>query len=508
MKLLETLAAVLTVITSASPASADWLQATSRHFVLYADTSEASLRKQAVALERMDQGLRRFMKTDDPPEAASNRLTVFVVSERDIRSLCRCDNVAGFYQARVNGPVAFSAKSVGMGEGTSDSGRIVLFHEYAHHFLLGSYGIAFPAWYSEGFAEFASTMKISPGKVLIGSAAQHRAWGLLAGQRLSAAQMFDTAQWGKLKRDGFDAFYGRGWLMTHYFHFNPERRKQFVRYLTLLNTGTPGVVAATEAFGDLKALDRDLAGYLGRSTIPGMTMMMGDTPEPVVTVRTLGAGEAALIRLRMESVRGVDAKTAAPLFAKAAPIAARYPEDSVAQGWFAEMAYDAGDNAVAEKAADRAVASDAKSVQGLLYKARVRLRALSQDQKADAAAWTAARKPIIAANRLDPDDAEPLWLFWESFGMEGREPIKSAMTGLYRAQELVPQDPSVRFAAAASRIMARENDAAKRLLRPLAYDPHAGNDNPATRMLAALDAGKTGAAVMAAAGDKPSAAAE
>jgi hypothetical protein len=504
MKLLRLLFVALAAW--ASPASAEWLQATSRHFVLYADTSEASLRKQAVALERMDQGLRRFMKTDDPSEAASNKLTVFVVSERDIRSLCGCENIAGFYQARVNGPVAFSAKS--MGEGTSDSGRIVLFHEYAHHFLLGSYGIAFPAWYSEGFAEFASTMKISPGKVLIGGAAQHRAWGLLAGQRLSAAQMFDTAQWGKLKREGFDAFYGRGWLMAHYFHFNPERWKQFVRYLTLLNTGTPGVAAATEAFGDLKALDRDLAGYLGRSTIPGMTMMMSEAPEPAVTVRTLSAGEAGLIRLRMESVRGVDAKTAAPLFAKAAPIAAKYPDDAVAQGWFAEMAYDAGDNAAAEKAADRAISADAKSVQGLLYKARVRFRALSQEGKADAAAWTAARKPIIAANRMDPDDAEPLWLFWESFGMEGREPVKSAMTGLYRAQELVPQDPSVRFAAATGRIMAGDNDAAKRLLRPLAYDPHAGNDNPATRMLAALEAGKKGAAVMGAAGDKPTTAAE
>lgn len=490
------LAGMIAAVAGAVPAQAAWLEARTTHFILYADMGEAALRQKAEGLERLDQVLRRFMRLPEMPEASSNKLTVFWTSDADIRQLCQCENVAGFYQPRVSGSVAFSGRM--RASDRADMGQVVLFHEYAHHFLLGSYDIAFPSWYSEGFAEFASTTKIERDHAILGAAAQHRASALFRGEEFSATRLFDPQLWKNLRGDGFDAFYGRGWLLTHYISFEPARFVQFRDYLKRLNDGAPSLTAAAAAFGDMKALDRDVAGYLRQSRIPAMTSKFGDAPAPTVTIRPLGAGEAALIRLRMTSVRGVDRKTAGPLFRKAAPIAAAYPDDAVAQGWLAEMAYDAGDDAAAIAAANRAVARDAKSVQGLLYRARADFRRLRAAKSTDKAAWIAARKPVLAANRLDPDDAEPLFTFWQSFGMEGREPPKSALAGLYRAQELVPQDPEVRVAAALSRLTAGERDGARRLLRPLAYNPHAPVDNPAARMLAALDAGKPVAEVIAA----------
>lgn len=481
-----------------TPAHAEWRDATSRHFILYADASEAKMRENAIALERLDQVLRRFMVLGDPDDAAVNKVTVFMTSQSGIRALCKCNDIAGLYQPRVSGPVAFSGPIGGDG----DQSRIVLFHEYAHHFLLGSYDIAFPMWFSEGFAEFASTMSIKDNKAMLGMAAQHRAYGLLLAEKLTAEQMFDSRTWDALRGSAVDAFYGRGWLLTHFLSFQPERFKQFQDYLTRLNRGTPSLEAARAAFGDLKSLDKYLTVYLRRSRIPGLPTDLATLPMPAVAVRALSPGEAAMVGMRMTSTRGVDEKSAKALYARAAPVAARHPADAVVQGWLAEMAYDAGEDDAARAAADRAIAVDPRSVQGLLYRARIEMRRLARDKVADATAWSKARKWILAANRLDPDDADPLWTFWTSYALQGATPSKSAFAGLYRAAELVPQDPGVRYAAAFARLAAGENNEARILLRPLAYSPHAPADNPAVRMLAALDAGKTGTDVLAAGEEK------
>ncbi len=491
-------ALALCAMIAAPAARAEWHEAMSPHFVLYAEGREDAVRRQAVALERLDWGLRHFMSREDAPVVASNKLTVFVTSDQGMHALCNCDSAAGFYIPRVGGSVAFAERSTALGDSVADSSRIVLFHEYAHHFLLGSYDLAFPAWYSEGFAEFASTLRITDTEVTIGHPAQHRAGGLYLGNQFSVQAMLDPALHAKVRGPAMDAFYGRGWLLTHYLTFKPERFRQFSAYLQALNSGRPAMDAAREGFGDLKKLNGEVDDYLRRNRIPGLTMPYRDAPPPIA-LRALGAGEAAMIKLRMESVRGVDAKRAAAVYRRAAPIAARFPDDAVAQGWFAEMAYDAGEDAAARAAVAHALAKDPRSVQALLYQGRLALREAARSKATDPTVWTAARRPIVAANRLDPDDAEPLWLFYTSFAAEGATPRASALAGLYRAQALVPQDPGVRFAAAVARVKAGEMEQAKRLIRPIAYSPHAGPDNPAARMLAALEAGKPRDAVLAAA---------
>lgn len=488
------LLALLCGLAMAPAAQAEWLEAKSRHFTLYSDSSEKALRRQSEALERLDWGLRRFLNVPDEPDIASRKVTVFMVDDGDVRRLCRCTNAAGFYFSRVSGSIAFGAKG-GWTEG-NDWGRIVLFHEYAHHFLLGTYNIAFPAWYSEGFAEFASTMRITEESATIGHAAQHRAYGLLSGERLTARQMLDPAT--QLAGSQMNAFYGRGWLMTHYFSFDRARNTQFLAYLSAINRGTPAITAAEEAFGDLKLLDRKLSSYLGQRRLLGLTMPLAGQPVPPVAIRRLTDGEADMIDLRMQSLRGVDNDNAAKLYAKAAPIAARYQDDPVVQGWMAEMAYDAGHDEAALAAADKAIARDSASVQALLYQGFVKLRQVRLAKSIDAKAWAGVRASIVKANRVDPDDAEPLWWFWQTFKLQGIAPTPSAIKGLHRAQELAPQDNDVRFAAALARIEAGEIPAAQRLLRPLAFHPHAPANNAASRVLAALDAGKKGTEAIAA----------
>ncbi|WP_375422114.1 tetratricopeptide repeat protein [uncultured Sphingomonas sp.] len=473
-------------LATGGAATAEWREARSSHFIVYADDSESGIRDLATRLERFDAVVRRLHKFDVSDGQASNPLTVFVLSGRSsVQKLYGGDrDIAGFYVPRASGSVAFTP-----GRGDGDGGlqpQIVLFHEYGHHLLLGNSTIAYPNWFSEGYAEFVSTTRFDKASAMVGVAAQHRAYGLIETNGISIERLLDPRP-HKLSDVEREALYGRGWLMTHWLMFDPARFAKFNAYLKFINDGMPPLAAATKAFGDLKALDRDLNRYLRASTLPAMAIQYVNLPAITVTVNTLSPGARALMPFRQRSVRGVNATTSLPLYTKAAALAARYPDDALAQSWLAEMAYDAKRDDEAEAAADRALAVDPKSVQAMLYKAQVRLRRAAEAKSTDKKVWADARSWIVKANRIDPDCAWPLALFYRSFEMADQPPTASAAKGLERAFELIPQDGSLRMALVGQKLVEGDLAAARTYLRPIAFDPHAAPDNPAAKLLAVID---------------------
>lgn len=483
---------VLGAAVSAAPAEAEWREARARHFVLYGNMSEGDIRAMALRLEQYDAVLRYLFHLPEVEGQESNPVTVYAVADSAaVRRLYGKGggDIAGFYQPRVSGSVAFTPlRGDDAGDPNGLRPQQVLFHEYAHHFLFGNTGSAYPAWFSEGFAEFTGTARFDREGVMIGVAAQHRAYGLLLASKLPIETLFDSSR-RKLDSMQREQVYGRGWLLTHMTMFDVAQRAKLNTYFKLLNEGTPSVDAGNQAFGSLKALDRDMDRYLRRGQIPGTLVSFDRLGKPQVAVRVLSPGEQALIGYRMQSDRGVDDKSGRDLYARAAPVAASYPQDAVAQGWFAEMAYDAGEEAAAEAAADRALAVDARSQQALLYKGMIHLRRARQAKSKDAKVWEEARSWIVKANRVDPNAAEPLATFYSSFLIQGEKPRPSAVVGLDRAFQLVPQDSGLRFMMVTQRIKDDRLDEAKVLLRPLAFDPHMPADNPAAQMLALLEKG-------------------
>lgn len=481
------------VLAAAAPAQAEWLRAKSRHFIIYSDTRQGELRELATKLERFDGAVRYLYSLPDDDEFAANPLTIYVAqSQSAVERLCGCPNVAGFYEARVTGAVAFTPRrNSGEGAGALNA-QTVLFHEYGHHLMLAAGPAASPAWYSEGVAELIATALVKPEAVEIGHAANHRAQGLFDNYRLPLVTLFAPPP--KMSLRQIDQLYGWGWLLTHYVTFNQDRRAQMQAYLRAFAAGTPPLDAAKQAFGDLKQLDRELDKYL-RSRMYGYSVPVAKLRDVRIDVRPLTAGERALIDLRMVSTRGVDVKTGAALYARAAK-AAVPADDAVAQGWLAEMAFDAVQDAAAEVAADRALAADPKSVHALLYKARVHLRRAAMSKTADAKVWAEARSWIVKANRLENNHAGALALYHQSFAMAGQEPSEAAVNGLHYAMMLVPQDRGLRFQVAIQDLRNGKVADARRTLMPLAYAPHAGPDNPAARLLALIDGGKTGEAAL------------
>jgi len=242
-------------------------------------------------------------------------------------------------------------------------------------------------------------------------------------------------------------------------------------------------------FGDLRVLHRDLESFLNKNRISGITVPAASIKVGEIAIRKLTAGEAATMDVRMRSKRGVDSKTAPAVYADAKKAAAPYPNDPGAQVVLAEAAYDANDYAGSEAAADRAIAADPNAIDAHVYKAMSRMAVAKARGDSTPETWRGIRRVIGAANRIDPDDPEPLMLYFQSFVENGQPPNQSAKDGLYRAFELAPYDNELRINVAQLLIIDGEPLVARRLLMPLAYDPHGdGLAQLATRMIADIDA--------------------
>lgn len=117
------------------------------------------------------------------------------------------------------------------------------------------------------------------------------------------------------------------------------------------------------------------------------------------------------------------------------------------------------------------------------------------DQAVDAprdqgASYSEARRLFVAANKIDPEDPEPLMEFYKAYLREGVMPTKNAIEALHYASNLAPQDLNVRMNSAVAYLNENKLKEAKATLTPVAFSPHGGGiAEEARRMIERIDAG-------------------
>jgi tetratricopeptide (TPR) repeat protein len=503
---------LLLVMVLSGAAHAEWHEASSDHFLVYADSPPEWMEKFANDLERFDQAVRVLRGMSDQPVGKANRVTVYVLETMAHVEELSDRDVAGLYIPRASGSVAFMPRRAGPDRiqtrriipiPFSEYRRTVLFHEYTHHLMRSNYAhAAFPPWMVEGWAEYHATARIlDDGAVQFGAAPTYRAVGLLSGNPLPLDRILaaDTAHLSALQRE---ALYGRGWALTHYLTHEPARNAQFAQYVAAINQGKTPEEAAS-VFGDLNALHRELDRYIKGSRIPGVTVLASALDPGRISIRELTRGEAETMGARIQSKHGVDEKTAPRVYAEAKKEARPFPNDPGAQIVLAEAAYDAGDYSESEAAADRALAVDSNAIDALAYKAMSRMAVAKVGGDKSAETWGAIRKIIASANRLDPDDPQPLILYFRSFVDSGDAPTELAKQGLDRALDLAPQDDELRITVAQVYLADDKQDVARSLLAPLAYDPHSGAfGQKAAELIATIDGSRSTAAAAEASEDQ------
>lgn len=489
---------------AATSARAEWVEASSKHFIVYSDDSPDKVKAYATKLEKFDAAMRKLRVVPETTRGPASRVTVFVLDGlEDIQKLYGKggQNVGGFYEARASGSVAFVPRRA-----NGESAEQIFLHEYGHHFMYTDWPTAiFPKWFSEGFAEFHATAIFGEdGSVIFGAVPTSRRYGVLEGNMLPVSKMLQPDP-GRLDDMATYVLYSRGWLLTHYLTFDPERRARLARYIAAINEGKSSkeaIAMLTQGSGDL---DLKLDSYVRRPKLPSIRFAASELPIREIVVRTLGPGEAATMPARLRSQRGVDAASAPKVAAVTRQMAAPYPNDAAAQNVLAEAEFDVasiGPENVADAgyaralaAADRALAADPRSSHALLYKGMA-LQAMAEKAGAtDVRKWQEIRRLYIAANKLDPENPQPLILYHASFGAaKARAPV-SAENGLLYAYALAPYDLGLRVEAA--RVYLKQGKAAegRAAFLPVAYNPHADAPERLRSIIKTLDTAGPAAAL-------------
>ena len=126
--------------------------------------------------------------------------------------------------------------------------------------MFSNFPVAYPLWFSEGFAEFnANTSFEADGSMIVGYPANYRADGLTTDMRVSLRQLLDPEHAGY--PDDVSLIYSRGWLLTHMLILRQDRAGQLNAFLAAMNRGVSSMEAASQTFGDLKKLDTELDLY-------------------------------------------------------------------------------------------------------------------------------------------------------------------------------------------------------------------------------------------------------
>ncbi len=478
---------ILAALLSIQTAHANWYEATTPRVRVYAEGSEKRALDLAEKIERFDAALRLLRGLPDVDHGAASRLTIYSVgSSQFIGRLAGSRNVAGFYSARAGGSVAFVPQRSDGGEFALRA-EAVLLHEYAHHFMFRNFPGAYPTWLNEGFAEFFATARFErDGSIMFGNAPMYRAYGLVQGHQLPIERLLEPGD-AKLSSAQIDNLYGRAWLLTHLLTFSSERSGQIERYIGAIRQGAGSIEAAKTAFGDLSTLDRELDRYT-RQRLTGLRLTSDRLKIAPVRVRQLSDGESAMMDVHIESTSGVTREEALSLLPKAQRAAAPFPNDPFAQGVLAEAEYDAGNFGAARDAALRALASDPRNRQGMLYHGMA-LAGLAREAKDDnAPSYQAIIAPWIAANRADPDDPRPMLLIYQA-AREFGDYNASIVEGIKYAQRIAPEDRGLRMIAAGEYLREGKLNDARPLIASLAYDRHAGNREQMATVLDMIDSG-------------------
>ncbi|WP_135212348.1 tetratricopeptide repeat protein [Vitreimonas flagellata] len=467
---------------SIAPASAQdgrWRRAESANFIVYGAMSEGALRRATESLENFDRTLRILTGAAATP--AQTKLEVYLVS--NLNELQRVnprmgETVRGFYHAGAEQIAAFVIYN---DQGGLDRGT-VLFHEYAHHFMLHYFPDAYPRWYVEGWAEHVSSIEIRGTRVAVGLPSEHRGdWityeGILPIEALLAPERVRNV-------DNFGGrFYANAWFAVIYLSNNPERRAGLDRYVEALGEGADPIEAFEPAFGITpEAFRRELLEFR-RSRINVLNFNLPETTIEIAITRLPVAMNDLLLPLARLRNGAYQQSEIAGFAAEVQALAARHPSDVAARIAAARSALLLDDWQAARDQLDAALTIDAANTEARYLLARSHLKEGELNPERGVETLRVARRELVRGFRADPNHFPTLFAYASTF-IQGYGPMSSEnLDVLARSLELAPQADHIRLTVARELMVAREYDAAAAVLRPLLYAPHGGSSARYARAL-------------------------
>lgn len=466
---------------AAVPAFAgEWHVAETTHFRIYSDGSVKTLENQAAVLE--DYRALLDALTTRPSSPGEPKLDIFMVDgigqSKPFGSISR--GYAGYYLPTTGRIAAYSVSD-------DPSAQETLLHEYTHHYMLATPDhIAYPRWYSEGFAEYFSTAQFSPGKIQVGNASPGRVDWLVYSEWMP----IDRVLTGKWKRyDDVPRFYAQSWLMTHYLLRTPGMADKLAAYLKALTAGQENVAAFRENVMASTDLQGALRHYLSQRKLTLTTYTRSPKTAADVKITALPASADPMLLMLANMELGLTKDERAVALKRVRDAAARFPDDPLAKRTlaYAEMRY--GDQAQGAALLDTLLAAAPDDPTLLRWRGEA---AIPRGGAPDAAQAKVARKYLARAFKLDPGDWRTLYLYAMVEDPYGRKLDPGTLDVLLRAHELAPQVGEIGLTTAVALVRADRVPEAIKVIEPIAHSRHVGPVTEAMEpMLADLRAGNT-----------------
>lgn len=463
------------LLASPAVAHAEWIRAESTNFIAYSEGDAEDLRARVVDLEKFGQVLQSITGARRPKDVPVKITVYFVRTVQDVAESLPYPayGVAGYYNTTMRGPFTVmpridAEQSAGARYRMAGlSAKTVLQHELTHHFMFQYFTAAYPHWYTEGFADYAGAIEISPDNVVkLGMFLDNRGHTLRSMNWVHLKELMNPVP-GKSSFSSI-AFYSQGWITVHYLNSTPERRKLLADYLNRINGGQ-SFGKAIEAFGDIEAFDREVRAYARRSKIDGTAINYVNLDAGSIEIRKLAGVEEALVEAQMSLSSGIAAGNAQGFARRVRDIVKADPDNPYARRMLIEAERVAGNRAEAMAAADRWLASDPGNPWANYFKGDLETSALAAAKSTDDQAWANARTRIRTAMKATPNEPRFARAFYESYSRRGALPPPVAQNALAQALDLIPRETTLRMLVTSDYEARGMIDDAIDTIGPLAY---------------------------------------
>lgn len=369
-----------------------WIDVSSTHFDVLTNSNEKQARRLVDQFERMRWAFQTlFPKTNaDPPSP------IFVFAGKNAKTFQSVEPQAYLAKGQINLAGYFLT--------TQDNNYILLrldaeqenpfatvYHEYTH-LQFRSAGEWMPLWLGEGLAEFFQNTEFRDKDVLLGEPSGDNILYLRQQSLIPLPVLLkvDASSPYYHQEQKGSVFYAESWALTHYLMIRDSEKKTgaITEYMTRMSHHEDPVVAAQEAFGDLKQLQQALQAYIQNSRYMQFVLHSSAAPidESTYTVKPVTQTDVDARRAEILACveREKEARDLADAILKADPNNVRAREVMGA------IEFRAGNHNAARKWYSEAVKLDSKSYLANYYFAALSLESSAEPNPAIEASLRAA----------------------------------------------------------------------------------------------------------------------
>jgi tetratricopeptide (TPR) repeat protein len=300
-----TLLAVLLPVVEIFPAGREkvetWLEVRSPHFIVASNAGGKDARRVADRFERIRavfQGAFPRMRVDP----AAPIIVLAVKDEKSFRTL-EPESWRQKGQLRRSGLFLRGPEKnyviLRLDSGDEQPYHLLI-HEYTH-LLIHQNLQTLPLWLDEGLAEFYGNSDIHEKEVWLGEPSASHVALLRESKLLPLETLFrvDYSSPYYNEQNKGTMFYAESWALVHYLMIKGSQggKRPLTNYLAAVAQEADPTVAASHAFGDLPALEKELQAYVRQSTFP-YVRMKGSTEidDEAFAAREVAPAEAAAWR--------------------------------------------------------------------------------------------------------------------------------------------------------------------------------------------------------------------